>query len=173
MKMKRMPLPYLVQAAVIAAIYAALTLLLAPISYGAIQCRVAEVLTILPVFTPAAIPGLAVGCFISNLNIGADPAGALDLLFGPLATLCAAILTRWLRKYKIKGLPVLSALPPVIFNALVVGAELTLMTQSTLPFEVNALYVGAGEFIACMIGGVILYTALVRTGAGKRLFIIT
>ena len=84
----------LAEAGLIAAMYAALTVAVTPIAYGPVQFRISEVLTILPVFTPAAIPGLTVGCFVANLfglMSGANPAGAWDLLLGPLATLLAAL----------------------------------------------------------------------------------
>ena len=93
----------------IAAMYAALTLLIPAASFGTGQFRVSEMLTILPVFTPAAIPGLAVGCLVSNLfglMSGANVAGAWDLLLGPMATLAAAFATRGLRSLRVKGLPV-------------------------------------------------------------------
>ena len=86
----------LVQAALIAALYTVCTVLIQPAGFGAVQFRVSEAFTILPVFTPAAIPGLAIGCLVSNLfglMGGANPAGAWDLLFGTLATLVAACLT--------------------------------------------------------------------------------
>ena len=83
-------------AALIAAMYTALTVAVAPLSYGLVQCRVSEALTVLAAFTPAAVPGLTVGCFLSNLiglSTGANIAGALDLLLGPLATGLAALLS--------------------------------------------------------------------------------
>lgn len=152
----------LAQSAVIAALYTALTLLLAPISFGPAQLRVAEMLTILPAVTPSAVVGLTLGCALSNavgLAMGTNIAGALDILFGSIATLLAALCTRALRNVTIKGLPVLSAIPPVVFNALVVGGELSVVLG--LPFWACALEVGAGELIAC-IGGLVLYPAFKR-----------
>ncbi len=141
--------------AVIAALYAALTLLLAPISYGAVQFRVAEALTLLPILTPAAVPGLFIGCLAANLLGGAT---ALDVVFGSLATLAAALMTRRLREK-----PVLAALPPVLVNALVVGAVLALAYN--LPFWLTALEVGAGQLAACFALGLPLYCALRRLPA--------
>ena len=92
-----------VTAALIAAMYTALTVAVAPLSYGLVQCRVSEALTVLAAFTPAAVPGLTVGCFLSNLiglSTGANIAGALDLLLGPLATGLAALLSYRLRRYR-------------------------------------------------------------------------
>ena len=130
------PVRTLAQAGLIAAMYAALTLLLPAPSFGIVQCRISEMLTILAVFTPSAIPGLAVGCLVSNLvglGMGANPAGAWDLLFGPLATLAAALLTWRLRNLRVKGVPVLASLPPVVINAVVVGLELTLVVEMIDP----------------------------------------
>ena len=110
----------LVQAALIAALYTVYTVLIQPAGFGAVQFRVSEAFTILPVFTPAAIPGLAIGCLVSNLfglMGGANPAGAWDLLFGTLATLVAACLTYALRRPRIRGLPVWATLPPVFQHA--------------------------------------------------------
>lgn len=141
----------LAYAAVIAAIYAVVTLLLAPISYGQMQVRVSEALTLLPVLTPTAVPGLFIGCLIANL-LGS--ASALDMVFGPLATLIAALLTR-----KLRDKPVLAALPPVICNAVIVGAVLS-ATIEGLPFWTAALWVGAGEVVACYALGLPLLWAL-------------
>lgn len=162
----------LAEGGLIAAMYAALTLAIPAASYGPIQFRVAEMLTILPLFTPAAIPGLTVGCIVSNVvgvAMGTNLAGALDIIFGSLATLIAAWMTFKLRNIRLKGLPILATLPPVIMNALVVGLELTIVLGE-LPFELNALYVALGEFAAATICGLLLYSALTATGAAKTVF---
>ena len=93
---------YTVQAALIAAIYAALTYAVAPLSFGATQFRISEALTVLPVFTPAAIPGLAIGCIIANIG---SPYGPIDILLGTVATVLAALATRLTRNIKIKNTP--------------------------------------------------------------------
>ncbi|MCI8554376.1 MAG: QueT transporter family protein [Clostridiales bacterium] len=166
----------LVEGGLIAALYVALTVAIAPAAFGPIQLRLSEMLTILPVFTPAAVPGLAVGCLVSNLfglMSGANPAGALDLLLGPLATLAAAVLTRRLRGITVKGVPLLSTLPPVLINAAVVGPELAVAYYSpvTLPLVwFNILCVGAGQLVACTGCGLLLHTALYRSGAANALF---
>lgn len=165
----------LVEGGLIAAMYAALTLAIPAASYGPVQFRVAEMLTILPLFTPAAIPGLTVGCAVSNfvgLTMGANPAGAWDILFGSFATLAAAWMTYGLRNIKFKGLPVAATLPPVIMNAAVVGLELTLVyTKFTwAAYAVAALDVAAGEFAAATVCGLLLYAALERSGAAKAAF---
>ena len=100
---------------VIAALYAVLTLALPMLSYGPVQIRFAEALTVLPFFLPEAVPGLAVGCFVANL-IGSPY--ALDWVVGTLATLLAAL---WTSKLKHKWL---APLPPVICNMVIVGAEI-------------------------------------------------
>ena len=112
----------LTAAAVTGAAYAALTMLLAPISYGAIQCRVSEVLCILPFFIPCTAWGLFVGCAIANLL---SAAGIFDVIFGSLATLLAALCTAWLGRGR--GAQswvrcILAALMPVVFNFVLVGA---------------------------------------------------
>ena len=149
---------YITQAAVIAALYAALTLALAPISFGPIQFRIAEALTIMPVFTSAAIPGLSIGCLISNaigMAMGTNVAGALDILFGTAATLSAAILTCLLRKIKWAKLPILAMLPPVILNVLIIGTELSIALN--IPIWLTMLDVLLGQFVSCCIIGAVLY----------------
>ncbi len=122
----------------IGAIYALLTILLAPVSYGMVQVRVAEMLMVLPYFTPAAIPGLFVGCFIANLYVGY---GILDLVFGSLATLLAAYLVSKIKnKYMVP-------IPPIVLNALIIGAVLHYVLG--LPIYLTVLWVGLGQTIAC------------------------
>ena len=132
--------------AVIAALYAALTLLLYPISYGNIQCRVSEALTLLPMILPASIPGLFVGCLLANLLGGAT---VWDIVFGSLATLIAAIGTYVLRKK-----PLLAALCPVIANGVIVGAVLSFVWG--LPLALTMAEVAIGEVGAVIIGFVML-----------------
>lgn len=145
---------FLTQAAIIAALYAALTLLLQPISgfQGNFQLRVSEALTLLPVFTPAAVPGLFVGCLIANLLGGAT---VLDVIFGSLATLLAALLTRRLRFNRF-----LAALPPVVMNMLIVGAVLAYSLH--LPLLPSMGWVALGQLIACYALGLPLVWALAK-----------
>ena len=156
----------LVLGAMIAAIYAAATYLSSVfgIAYGPIQFRLSEALTVLSVFTPAAIPGLTIGCIIGNL---ASPFGIWDIVFGSLATLFAAVTARALRNVKVKNLPLLSIIMPVIFNAIIVGAEIVLLMPageaSFSAFAVAALEVGAGELAVCLVGGIPLYYGLSKT----------
>jgi uncharacterized membrane protein len=175
MRTQNKALRRLAEGGLIAAMYTALALAVPAASFGLAQFRVSEILTILPVFTPAAIPGLAVGCMVSNivgLAMGANLAGAWDILFGSLATLAAAWMTYWLRNFRIKGMPVLATLPPILINAFVVGLELTLVLLgfSWVNYSIAILYVAAGQFGACTVCGLILHTALSRSGAERYLF---
>lgn len=140
------------QAAVIAALYAVLVLVFQFSSFGPFQFRVAEALTVLPYFTPAAIPGLAIGCFISNLISGAD---VLDIIFGSLATLIAAYLSYKLRKYKF-----LVPIPPILVNALVVPFILRYAYFETNSIPAMMLSVGSGQLLAAGIIGLVLLFAL-------------
>ena len=139
----------LATAGIIAGIYAALTLFLPIPQYGGVQLRVAEAMTVLPFLFPEAIPGLAVGCFLANL-LGSP--FVLDWIFGTLATLLAAI---WTSKVKNRWL---APLPPVVCNAVIVGAEIayfaTLDGAAFWPaYALNAFTVGLGEAIACYVLG--------------------
>lgn len=166
----------LAEGGLIAAMYAALTLAIPAASFGLAQFRVSELLTILPAFTPAAVPGLTVGCLAANLvglMMGANLAGAWDILFGTAATLLAAVLTRRLRGLRWRGLPVLATLPPVLINAVVVGLELTLVLfpSFSLPlYALNMAQVAAGQLAACTVCGLLLFAALDRSGAARAVF---
>ena len=136
--------------AVIAALYTALTLLAASmnLAFGPVQFRFSEALTVLPVFTAAAVPGLTVGCFLSNLFSGYGP----DMAVGTAATLIAALCTRLVRNVRWRGLPVLAPLPPVLINAAVVGAEISVFAPegfSWAGYLSAAFSVGLGELAVC------------------------
>lgn len=154
---------FLVESAIIAAAYAALTLAVYPLSYGSLQIRFSEVLTVLPVFTPAAIPGLAVGCFFANI-IG--PYSWIDAIFGTFATLLATICTYLTRQIKFKNLPILPLIFPVIFNAIIIGLEINIFflpaedAFSFSGFLISSLWVGLGELAVCSILGLPLYAAI-------------
>ncbi len=143
------------QAAMIAAIYVVLTVIGASFAFGPVQVRFSEALTILPVFTPAAVPGVFLGCLISNVA-----AGALlpDIIFGSLATLIGAVFT-WMLRNRSKYL---APLPPIIANALIVPFVLkyAYMEPFSIPFMM--VTVGIGEIVSCGVLGLILYTALNR-----------
>lgn len=144
---------FLTQAAVIAALYAALTLTLSFMAYKDLQIRVAEALTILPFFTPAAIPGLAIGCAIANIF---SPLGPIDIVVGGIASFMAAFLSykmpqKWL-------VPV----PPIILNGVIVGLELYLIAD--LPLLPSMGWVALGEIIACFGLGYPLLLLLEKNG---------
>ena len=153
--MRRSTVQDLTLAALIAAVYAVLTLALPIPAYSGVQLRVAEAMTVLPFLFPAATPGLFVGCFIANL-FSPYP---LDILCGSLATLLACLMTqrvpnRWL-----------APLPPVICNMVIVGAEIAWFETGFGPgfwtaYAFNAFTVGLGELIACVVLGELLLSIL-------------
>ena len=144
----------LVRGAIIAAIYALLTIFLAPISSGLIQCRVSEALCVLPFFTFSAVPGLFIGCILANLLTGAP---AYDVVFGSLATLAAAYTTYLMRKRAPKYF---APLPSVVINALVVGALLVYVYDVGVNYWIAAGYVAVGQAIACFVIGLPLLSLL-------------
>lgn len=152
--MRRQRTLFVTQAAMIAALYVVLTLIANAFGLAnyAIQVRFSEGLTILPFFTPAAIPGLFAGCFISNILTGAMP---LDVIFGSIATLLGAIGTYCLRKYKW-----LAPIPPIVANIIIVPYVLMYVYQ----FEGSLIYfmitVGIGEIISCGMIGMSILLAL-------------
>ena len=143
---------FIVRSAVIAALYAALTLALYPISFGAVQFRVSEALTLLPIVMPEAIPGLFVGCLVSNLIGSATP---WDIIFGSLATLIAAILTYATRRNKI-----LAAFWPVLCNTVIVGLVLALTLDLSVFLTMGE--VGLGELAVVYTVGMAMLAALKR-----------
>ncbi len=161
----------IVFSAVIAAVYAGLTYISAAfgIAYGPIQFRFSEALTVLPIITPAAIPGLTVGCLLANIT-SYNP---VDMVFGTAATLIAALLSYALRKIKIKGCPLLSVLMPVIINGLIVGFEIAVFFSdkkaSFAIFALSAAEVALGEAAVCILLGIPLYFALTKTNIMKTI----
>lgn len=149
----------------VAAIYAVLCILLAPISYAAIQVRIAEALTILPAFTPAAIPGLTVGCLLANI-LGGCP--MFDIIFGTLATLIGAVGTYLLRSRK-----TLIWMPPVVSNTILVSIfsiYIPFMGESDDSLWYIMLTVCIGELISVCILGYLLYFALKKINTKVALF---
>lgn len=144
---------FLVQAAAIAAVYVVLTTVFAAFSFGEVQVRISEALTILPVFTPAAIPGLFVGCIISNFLGGAI---LMDVIFGSIATLIGAVFTYKLRNSSKWLAPV----PPIVANALIVPFTLYYGYGVNLPIPFMMLTVGIGEVLSCGVIGLVLQSAL-------------
>lgn len=134
---------FIAKAGIIAAIYAAITVLIAPLSYGSMQMRISEALTILPYFTKASIPGLFIGCLLANFF--GSPLGILDVILGSLSSLIAAI---WASKIKTKALV---PLPSVIVNALVV--PFVLWQALGIPYLPSVIYVGLGQALVTYVLG--------------------
>ena len=160
----------IVYAAIIAALYVVLThlqnALFPSLTNMAIQFRASEALCILAFFTPAAIPGLTLGCLVFNLTSGA--ALPLDFLVGSLATLLAALAMRTTRNITLGKLPLLGLLMPALFNAILVGWELTVYIGGG--FWINALLVAIGEAAVLLTLGTVLYFALKLRGLDRRIF---
>lgn len=164
-----MKIKQLSTAALIAAAYAALTYAAAAlgICYGPIQFRISEAMCVLAAFTPAAIPGLTLGCLLGNLG---STLGPVDWLCGTLATLLASMSGYALRN--LKGAMWLVPLPSVIFNAVIVGAELAVLLGEGAfwpMFVINAAWVGLGQAVVCYLLGIPVYFAIERTPALKRI----
>lgn len=161
----------LVRAAMVAAIYVVLCLVLAPFSYGAVQVRLAEILCLLPVFGAEYIVAVTLGCFLANL-LGST---LVDVVFGTAATLVACLLTYAVRKMRVGGLAIPAAVPPIVSNAVIVGAlELTFflpgVTGTAALAAWNALTVGIGEVVSCGILGVALVKLMESNAGLRRLF---
>lgn len=154
---------FITQAAVIAAIYVVLTYLaqLFGLASGAIQLRLSEMLTVLPFFTPAAIPGLFIGCVLSNILTGCV---IWDIIFGSLATLIGAVGTYLLRKKS----PYLAPVPPIVANTLIVPFVLTYAYGAEDGILFLMLTVGIGEILSCGVLGIVFMKAL--TPVKNRLF---
>ena len=142
---------FITKTALIAALYAVLTLFLAPISFGIVQFRVSEILTLLPIFSTAAIPGLALGCLISNYIgfIWIGGVGVVDIVFGTFATLLAAIFTHLFKDKKW-----LAPFPPVFFNGLIVGGYLHFIAFPNINIILCMLSVALSEFVITYFLGI-------------------
>ena len=155
------------RAAMIAAFYCVLTLMFQPISYGPVQFRISEALTLLPVLCAEAVPGLTVGCVLANLLGGAP---WYDVVFGSLATFLAAVCTR-----KVRDIPAAGAAMPVLFNGLIVG-PVVYFAYSHLPGTAHSIplllkdisSVAVGEAVVCFVLGLALVNAV--RAVGKRIF---
>ena len=155
----------LVRTAVIAALYAVLTLFLAPISYGSIQFRISEIMVLLAFFDPFYIGGLTLGCFVANIL---GPHGMVDAVFGTIATFISVYAISITGKYiksDTKAL-IVASLWPVIFNGLIIGWELNYLYQ--LPLVLSILQVACGEFVVVAIVGVPVMK-LIKSKYGKVL----
>lgn len=166
---------FIVKQAMIAAIYTVLSVCLSAISYGTVQVRVSEALTLLPVFALGNVWGVTIGCFLTNVIgffTGANILGALDAVFGTAATLVAALLTYAFRNVRFKGLPIAAAIPPVIVNAVVIGMELCVLINggfNPVVFWAQAVSVGVGQLLSCGVIGLIMVRVIERNGALKRM----
>lgn len=161
MKKRNQNIMSLVTAAMIAALYVVLSFAINAfgLASGAIQVRISEALTILPYFTPAAIPGLTIGCLLFNLLSGA---AILDVIFGPLATLIGAIISYFLGKKfkKVTWMKFLVPVPPILSNAFIVPWVLKTAYGLSDAYWYLAVTVGIGEVISCGVLGMVLLYAL-------------
>lgn len=173
MNMKNQKTLAIVQGALIAALYVVLTyaqeMLLPQTTSMAVQFRASEMLTMLAVLTPTAIPGLTVGCVLANLvSVGSLP---IDMVMGSLATLIATFCMWKLRNIRIKGLPILSALMPALFNGIIVGWEIeAFFIEGGFHFGSFLIQVGLvalGELGVCFILGLPFFKAVEKTGVLK------
>ena len=177
--MKTKSTVYIVQAAVIAALYATLTILQNTLLPGtasmAVQFRVAEVLTILAVFTPAAIPGLTIGCVIANIS-SLSVLGPYDMIFGSLASLFAAVLMYLLRNKRLFKLPIVAALMPALANGILVGFEIEFFFVEGGfhfgDFLLQGGLVALGELGVLFVLGLPLARLIEKQGFDKKLLAI-
>ena len=162
MKNQNKSVYFMTHAAAVAAIYIVLTMVFQPISFGPVQFRVSEALCILPFFTPAAVPGLFVGCLLSNLFCGAT---ALDVIFGSLATLIGAVGSYLLRHNRWAV-----CVPPIMANTIIIPWVLRYAYGSADLIPVAMVTVGAGEILAIGVLGNALLAALlpVRNAVFKK-----
>lgn len=146
---------FLVVNAALAALYAGLTIGLAPISYGAVQVRLSECMTLLAFYNKKFIPGLVLGCFIANMG---SPFGAIDIVVGTLATFIALYLMRYCPNVWT------ASLMPVISNGIIIALELAYLSE--VPWDISLLgvmaYIGIGEFIAVSVVGIIIMRLLLK-----------
>ncbi len=164
MKMKRQKTRFIASSSLIASLYILLTYLsfLAGLSgEGLVQCRLSESLCVLPAFTPAAIPGLAAGCFLSNILTGG---AAWDIVFGSLATLIGALITYWFRRFKF-----FSPIPPIAVNTAIIPFVLKYAYGIPNGLPVLAGFVFAGEAISCGIFGSLIAVTLEKTKSGRAI----
>lgn len=169
---------YITQAAIIAALYAVLTIgqnaLLPGTASAAVQFRVAEVLCVLAIYTPAAIPGLTIGCIIANISSVTAGLGFYDMIFGSLASLLAALAMYGLRNVRIKNIPLLALLMPALFNGVIVGLEISIFFSDTgfsfVSFLITGGCVALGELVVLLVLGI--PACLLLNKHGKKMGIV-
>ena len=155
--------------AIIGAMYCAVSLALAPLSFGNIQVRIAECLTMLPLIYAPSVYGVILGCFLTNLLgafMGLNVLGFMDVFVGTLATALAAILTYKLRDYKIKNVPIFAILMPVIFNGIIIGIELGLVLFPNAIITgslISGIEVAIGELISVIVGYLLVKALKTKT----------
>lgn len=152
---------------IVAALYVVLTYLLAPISYGPVQARISEAMTVFPIFSLNMIPGITLGCLISNL-INPDNLGPVDIIGGTLATLAAGILSRVIGKKNIW----LGIIPPIVCNGVIVGGYLPFLLFDEVTWQtvlVTMLTVAAGEAAVLVVLGLPLVAVIGKTGLKNKL----
>jgi len=150
-----------------AALYIVLTYFLAPISYGPVQARISEAITVFPIFSFNMIPGLAVGCLVSNL-INPDSLGPVDIIGGTLATVIAGVFSRIIGKKNMW----LGIIPPVVSNGIIVGGYLPFLLFDTVTWQevlVTMLTVAAGEAAVLIVLGLPLVAVIGKTGLKNKL----
>lgn len=153
---------FIIHSAMIAAVYSTLTVLLGSFGYGPVQFRIAEALTVLPAVMPSSVPGLFIGCILANWLGGY---GTVDIVLGSLATLLAALCTRLLRKHRF-----LYPLPPVLFNAVIVGGYIYILYDKTYPLLLTMLYIGISQFVICYGIGLPLISFINKNSMLKNFF---
>lgn len=174
--MKNRSVRKLTQAAIIAALYAALTIMqniLVPGSASmAVQFRLSEVLTILALFTPSAIPGLTVGCIIANIS-SLSSIGAFDMIFGSIASCLAALAMYKFRNARLFKIPFVSLLMPALMNGIIVGLEIDFFFVNTYSFDLTDFLiqgglVAVGEIAVLFVLGLPLFAAIEKRNLSKK-----
>jgi uncharacterized membrane protein len=153
---------FTVTAAMIAAIYAVLTIAISPIAFGPMQLRISEAMILFAAITPAAIPGLT----MANLS---SPYGLLDILGGASASLLAAVFAYLIRNIRIKNIPWLAPLGAVLFNGLIVGMVIKITSGSEVLYWAVAGEIALGEIASCYLLGIPLWLAMEKSGLNRRL----
>ena len=165
--MKKNQTRYVAFGGIIAALYVVLTYFLAPISYGPVQARISEAMTIFPIFSFNMIPGITLGCLISNL-LNPDNLGPVDIIGGTLATLLAGLCSRFIGKKNIW----LGIIPPIVFNGVIVGGYLPFLIMETVTWQevlLTMLSVAAGEAAVLVVLGLPLVAVIGKTGLKNKL----
>lgn len=178
-KVTRRSTMFIVQGAVIAALYAVLTIgqnvLLPGTASWAVQFRVSEVMTVLAFFTPAAIPGLTIGCVVANISSVTAGLGFYDMIFGSIATLLAAITMYLLKNVCIKNIPFVGLLMPALFNGIIIGFEIEFFFIQSMngfnfiEFLITGGCVALGELVVLFVLGIPLTLIIKRQHLDKEL----